>query len=239
MTTIRPSTRRVPAPESDRDTPAAPVTKDMKFQPASDTRQHILVTARGIVVGKGFSAVGLSEILKAAGVPKGSFYHWFRSKEQFGEALIDHHFESYLRQVVACLGAPGRTSGQQLLDFFGQWHATQCGNNVQSRCLVVKLSAEVCDLSEPMRAALERGIAQVLARLATCISEGITAGEFPHGPEPIDVAQQLYQQWLGATLLARVRRTDEPLDHALEHTTRWVREQPRYVTVLLAAPAGH
>lgn len=200
----------------------------MKLQHAIDTRRHILETARGIVAGKGFSAVGLSEILAAAGVPKGSFYHWFHSKEQFGEALIDHHFENYLRQVDACLAAPGRTAAQRLLDFFGQWHAVQCGENVQSRCLVVKLSAEVCDLSEPMRTALERGIARVLAQLETCLADGIAAGEFSRCPEPVDVAQQLYQQWLGATLLARVRRIDEPLDHALEHTTRWVREQTEH-----------
>lgn len=197
----------------------------MKIQPALDTRQHILETARGIVVGKGFSAVGLNEILVAAGVPKGSFYHWFRSKEQFGEAMIDHHFDSYLRQVDACLAAPERTPGQRLVHFFAQWHAMQCGDNVQSRCLVVKLSAEVCDLSEPMRAALERGIAQVLARLATCLAEGIAAGELRRCPAPVEVAQQLYQQWLGATLLARVQRNDEPLDRALERTTRWIREQ--------------
>ena len=62
----------------------------MKLQPTSDTRHHILETARGIVVGKGFSAVGLSEILEAAGVPKGSFHHWFRSKEHFGVALLSN-----------------------------------------------------------------------------------------------------------------------------------------------------
>ena len=210
----------------------------MKLQHGNDTRQQILETARGIVVGKGFSAVGLSEILEAAGVPKGSFYHWFRSKEQFGEALIDHHFESYLQQVDACLSTPERTPGQKLLDFFGQWHATQRGDNVQSRCFVVKLSAEVCDLSEPMRVALERGIAQVLVRLENCLAEGIASGEFSRCPEPADVAQQLYQQWLGATLLARVRRVDEPLDHALEHTTRWVKDQARHGVVLYEDPIG-
>ena len=67
----------------------------MNSPPSVDTRQQILDTARGIIVGKGFSAVGLSEILAAAGVPKGSFYHWFRSKEQFGEALLE-------RQVPVC-----------------------------------------------------------------------------------------------------------------------------------------
>lgn len=211
----------------------------MKPRHATDTRDHILETARGIVAGKGFSAVGLSEILEAAGVPKGSFYHWFRSKEQFGEALIEHHFESYLRQVDVCLGATGRTPAQQLLDFFGQWRSTQCGDSVQSRCLVVKLSAEVCDLSEPMRVALERGIARVLARLENCLAEGIATGQLPRCPEPADVAQQLYQQWLGATLLARVRRIDGPLDHALEHTTRWVTEQAQHGAVLAEAVEGH
>jgi TetR/AcrR family transcriptional regulator, transcriptional repressor for nem operon len=199
----------------------------MQPQPVIDTRNHILETARGIIAGKGYSAVGLSEILAAAAVPKGSFYHWFRSKEQFGEALVESHFEAYLRQVDGCLASPGQTAGQRLLAFFRQWHALQSADDVHSRCLVVKLSAEVCDLSEPMRAALERGTAQVLARLTACLADGIASGELAHCPDPADVAQQLYQQWLGATLLARVQRSDEPLQRALAHTTRWVREQSR------------
>lgn len=191
----------------------------------ADTRQQILDTARAIIVGKGFSAVGLSEILAAAGVPKGSFYHWFRSKEQFGEALLERHFDSYLRQVDASLGARGRPAPERLLEFFGQWHALQSGDDPQARCLVVKLGAEVCDLSEPMRAALQRGTAQVLERLAACLAEGIAAGELPNCPDPAEVAQQLYQQWLGATLLARVQRSAEPLDRALAQTRRWIAGQ--------------
>lgn len=197
----------------------------MTPQPTPDTRQQILDTARGIIVGKGFAAVGLSEVLAAARVPKGSFYHWFRSKEQFGEALIERHFECYLAQVDACLSAPGCSPAQRLLDFFGRWHALQSGDELESRCLVVKLSAEVCDLSEPMRAALERGTSQVLARLAACLAEGRASGSLVACPDPADVAQQLYQQWLGATLLARVQRSDEPLQQALAHTTRWVQAQ--------------
>jgi len=197
----------------------------MDTQLLPGTRQQILDTARGIIVGKGFAAVGLSEILSAAGVPKGSFYHWFRSKDQFGEAMLDRHFEIYLQDVDACLGAPGRTAPERLLEFFGRWHALQSGDDPQSRCLVVKLSAEVCDLSEPMRAALERGTGQVLARLAGCLAAGIDARELAHCPDPADVAQQLYQQWLGATLLARVQRSAEPLDRAMAHTARWISEQ--------------
>jgi|CXWL01.1.fsa_nt_gi TetR/AcrR family transcriptional repressor of nem operon len=197
----------------------------MSTQPATETRLKILDSAKVLIAGRGFSAVGLSEILSAAAVPKGSFYHWFRSKEQFGEALLEHHFESYLVEVDACLFAAGQTAPQRLLAFFSQWHASQSGNYLQARCLVVKLSAEVCDLSEAMRVVLERGTARVIDRLASCLAEGIATGELAACPEPAEVAQQLYQQWLGATLLSRVQRSAAPLDKALAQTVRWLESQ--------------
>ncbi|MDB5752687.1 MAG: bacterial regulatory s, tetR family protein [Ramlibacter sp.] len=199
----------------------------MSVHPATDTRLQILDTARALIAGRGFSAVGLSEILGAAAVPRGSFYHWFRSKEQFGEALLERHFQNYLVQVDACLSPPGQSAPQRLLAFFSQWRSSQSGDDPQARCLVVKLSAEVCDLSEAMRGALERGTAQVIARLASCLAQGIANGELAACPDPAEVAQQLYQQWLGATLLARVQRSPAPLDQALAQTTRWLASQVR------------
>lgn len=187
-----------------------------------DTRQQILDTARPIIAGKGFAAVGLSEILAAAGVPKGSFYHWFRSKEEFGEALLDRHFEAYVAHVDAALHAAGMTAGERLLAYFAEWHRLQSGTDPGARCLVVKLSAEVCDLSEPMRASLERGTARLLALITECIASGQSDSEFSADVDAAETAQQLYQQWLGATLLARVQNRAEPLDRALAQTRHWV-----------------
>lgn len=199
----------------------------MSVQSASDTRLQILDTARALIAGRGFSAVGLSEILSAAEVPRGSFYHWFRSKDQFGEALLERHFDNYLAQVDACLSAPGQPAPQRLLAFFSLWHSSQSCDDPRARCLVVKLSAEVCDLSEAMRGALDRGTAQVIERLASCLAQGIANGELVTCPDPAEVAQQLYQQWLGATLLARVQRRSTCLDQALAQTTRWLESQVR------------
>ena len=194
----------------------------MSTKPATDTRLKILDSAKVLIAGRGFSAVGLSEILSAAAVPKGSFYYWFRSKEQFGEALLEHYFENYLAEVDANLFAAGQTAPQRLLAFFSLWHASQSGDYPQARCLVVKLSAEVCDLSEAMRVVLERGTARVIDRLASCLAQGIATGELAACPDSAEVAQQLYQQWLGATLLARVQRSAAPLDKALAQTVRWL-----------------
>ena len=54
-----------------------------------NTRQKILDAAQPIMASRGFSAVGINEVLSAASVPKGSFYHYFRSKDAFGQALLE------------------------------------------------------------------------------------------------------------------------------------------------------
>src|SRR3954469_11636255 len=90
-----------------------------------DVREHILEVGQRIMAGKGFSAVGLNEILTSAGVPKGSFYHYFGSKDAFGEAMLDSYFDDYLAQMDATLGQPGLSMAQRLLNYWTAWRATQ------------------------------------------------------------------------------------------------------------------
>lgn len=63
------------------------------------TRQHILDTSFELLLRKSFVGVGLKEILKACDVPKGSFYHYFASKEAFGCALLEQYMADYKVQV--------------------------------------------------------------------------------------------------------------------------------------------
>ena len=74
---------------------------------SSETRTSILQAGQRLMAGKGFSAVGLNEILSDIGVPKGSFYHYFASKEAFGEALLDRYFDDYLAELDETLRKPG------------------------------------------------------------------------------------------------------------------------------------
>ena len=57
-----------------------------------DTREHLLATGERLCMHRGFTGMGLSELLKTAEVPKGSFYHYFRSKEAFGVAMLERHY---------------------------------------------------------------------------------------------------------------------------------------------------
>ncbi|SFT29544.1 TetR/AcrR family transcriptional regulator [Methylobacterium sp. yr668] len=186
----------------------------------TDTRQGILDTAHRIVGAKGFSGVGLNEILAAAGVPKGSFYHYFGSKEAFGEALLADYFEEYLADIDATLAETGLSHAERLMNYWHKWQATQGSIDYQRKCLAVKLAAEVSDLSEPMRLALKAGTAGIIARVAGTIQAGVAEGSLTVEGEPHDTAEILYHLWLGASLMAKIERTDAPFDAAMRTTRR-------------------
>ncbi|PST89062.1 TetR/AcrR family transcriptional regulator [Photobacterium sp. NCIMB 13483] len=180
----------------------------------NDTRQHILDIGYQLVVTKGFTNVGLSEILKTAAVPKGSFYHYFKSKEQFGEALIQHYFEQYLEHVSAILEQGTGTGFDRVTDYFSRWLIIDNGTCNVNKCVVVKLSAEVSDLSEPMREALKKGAYSIVNLIALCIDDGIKDGSITVADSQL-TAQTLYQLWLGASLFYKLSQDVTVLQQAL------------------------
>ncbi|MGB9110931.1 MAG: TetR/AcrR family transcriptional regulator [Telluria sp.] len=180
-------------------------------------RQHILAVGRDIIVGKGYSAVGLNEILSAAGVPKGSFYHYFKSKELFGKAMLEDYVEGYLGELDGMLAAGG-TGLVRLMRYWDSWMAMADGGCAGSKCLVVKLSGEVADMSEAMREVLLQGTNSIVQRLAGCIAEGVADGSIRAGMTPPETALALYDMWLGAALLTKLRREPSALRNAMQTT---------------------
>ncbi|WP_128377204.1 TetR/AcrR family transcriptional regulator [Streptomyces cavernae] len=178
----------------------------------TDTRRIILDTAQGIMARKGYSAVGINEVLAEAGVPKGSFYHYFASKDAFGEAMLRSYFADYLADMDVILARSGRSAAERLMAYWQQWRETQSVEECQGRCLAVKLGAEVADLSESMRLALKEGTGAIVDRLEQTITSGLEDGSLSVDGEARDVAQALYDMWLGASVMAKIHRSLAPLD---------------------------
>lgn len=181
----------------------------------SDTRQQILSTAQNIILGKGFAAVGLNEILKTAGVPKGSFYHYFNSKEHFGCELLENYFDQYMVALDEQLKDNGSRAVDRLISYFDNWKTSQCGDTTTDKCLVVKLSGEVTDLSESMRQELKHGTHRVINRIAQVVQEAINNNEIHIDGDAQSIAEELYFLWIGATLLTKVNRTPDSLHVAM------------------------
>jgi len=183
---------------------------------SGDTRQHILSVAKVLILGKGFSAVGLNEILKTAQVPKGSFYHYFDSKEHFGTVLLENYFDDYLAALAISLNVSSPKSALHLLlDYFDGWRESQCSDITSDKCLVVKLSGEVSDLSEAMRLALKQGTQRVITRLAQCLQQAVDNHEIVLSDDVETVTKELYYLWIGATLMAKVSHTPDAFNVAI------------------------
>lgn len=192
----------------------------------NDVREHILETGQRIMAGKGFSAVGLNEILKDAGVPKGSFYHYFGSKEAFGAAMLERYFDDYLAQLDSTLSQPGLKMSQRLMNYWQQLQESQSFFDCQGKCLAVKLGAEVADLSDSMRLTLQAGTSGIISRLTLALESGVAEGSLSIDDEPARVAESLYQLWVGASIMVKIVRNTGPFDSAMSMTQQIIHTAP-------------
>jgi len=182
-----------------------------------DTRQHLLDTGHRMMAEKGFTSVGLNEILQTAGVPKGSFYHYFKSKELYGQALLEDYFVGYLADMERRLTLADLNSAERLMGYWQGWQDRCVLGEYGDECLVVKLSAEVADLSETMRLTLRDGAELVVARITRCLEQGQVDKSLP-AVDARQTAETLYQLWLGASLLNKLQRTGQSLNNAMATT---------------------
>ena len=169
--------------------------------------------------------MGLNEILQTADVPKGSFYHYFTSKDAFGVVLLDHYLDNYVHGMQQLFEQPGLTQHTKLMRYWQCWIDNQTGCTDAGKCLAVKLGAEVSDLSEPMRLALQRGTARTIGLLAEALQQGVEDGSVVITQHPDSLAQRLYALWLGTSVMSKITRTTAPFDEALG-LTRQLLGQP-------------
>ncbi|WP_165313481.1 TetR/AcrR family transcriptional regulator [Vibrio ziniensis] len=182
-----------------------------------DTKQHILDIGYELIASKGFTSVGLSELLKNAEVPKGSFYHYFKSKEQFGEALLQDYFNQYQQKLENLFATSGVSEYEKLMQYWRYWMEQNRSECQTGKCLVVKLAGEVSDLSEPMRLALHKGTNKVITTVAEHIEKGIQSGELKV-KDGQQTSELLYNLWVGASLVNKIRHDDASLAQALKVT---------------------
>ncbi|MGW5255892.1 TetR/AcrR family transcriptional regulator [Streptomyces sp. NPDC004012] len=125
----------------------------------SDARERILGAAQSLIELRGYSALGVAEICKAAGVPKGSFYYFFESKEALALAVVDEHWAGQ-RAAWARVLTGDAPPLQRLRRLLEETEAEQrvgkqsCGT--VSGCLFGNLSLELSNQTEAIRSRLQQ-----------------------------------------------------------------------------------
>ena len=178
-----------------------------------NTRQKILQVGAEIIHLKGYNNTGLQEVLQAAGVPKGSFYHYFPSKEEFGLAVIDRFAEGYERFVCAFLQEPGVAPLQRLrnyLDAVAEAVGLEEDGCVRG-CLIGNLGQELAAQNETFRVRLEQIFGAWQRHLAATLDQARAAGEVAADLDSRCMAGVLLSGLQGALLRSKVQRSAQPV----------------------------
>jgi TetR/AcrR family transcriptional repressor of nem operon len=165
----------------------------------------------GIIARKGFNSTGIEAILKRAGVPKGSFYHYFSSKEEFGLCVlaefstgIDRIFSSFLTDTTVTPLVRLKNCTESLVHRFEE-------NNCSIGCLAANLGQEMADQSEDFRCRLAEIFRSWLCHFGNCIRDGQDSGEISSEMSSDSIAEFFLSGFEGALLISKVMKTSDPL----------------------------
>jgi TetR/AcrR family transcriptional repressor of nem operon len=177
-----------------------------------NAKKRILERGAEIIHRKGFNHTGIQEILDAAKVPKGSFYNYFKNKEDFGLQVIDHfvnHFDAVAKEILEDVSAPPLRRLERLLGWFMDFFKS---NDYTLGCPIGNLSQEMGDLSEGFRVRLKSAIDRMAEHYARILEAGQVQGGIPESLDVRKTAYFLISSWHGALLRMKIEKGPGPLE---------------------------
>jgi len=175
------------------------------------SKDNILQAGLDLVLSRGFNATGVEAILKQAKVPKGSFYNFFSSKEEFSLAIIDK-FVNARREVFYPIFSDKsvpplervKRSFETLIAIF---EADDCSKG----CLLGNLGQEMADQSENVRRRLEDSLQEWSGRVSGLLLQAQLEKAIPADLDAGMLAENLISSFEGALLRSKVKKSAEPL----------------------------
>lgn len=194
----------------------------VKADSKETTRTALLKSGRRIIVEKGYNHTGIQEVLQDVGVPKGSFYHFFSSKEDFGLAIINRDAAMHERVVEQYLGDATLSPLSRIQKYFEDKLTEFESLHYREGCLLGNLSQEMADQNERFRIRLQEAMVQWRDRFAQCIQEAQAAGEISSCWEAQELAEYCLNSWEGALLQMKLTKSDKPLKAFMKVTFEMV-----------------
>jgi len=174
-----------------------------------NVKETLVTEGLRLMLAASYEAVGIQDVVKAAGVPKGSFYYYFSSKEAFGEAVIDEYTRHASEDYERVVGSAEGDSGAKARAYFEHLAAGYRKNNFSKGCLYGNLALEMADRSERLRARVNEGLIGWERSLGQLFRSDASVAARTN---PDDLAKHLIQSWEGALIRMRAERSDRPLE---------------------------
>jgi TetR/AcrR family transcriptional regulator, transcriptional repressor for nem operon len=178
----------------------------------TDKKLTILEKGSLIVHKKGFNNTGLKEILDAACIPKGSFYHYFRDKEDFGLSLLDYYADFFINKIRSLSQNKDMSAIDRLKKFFDSFHAFFVANGCELGCPIGNMTLEMGDISSAFRVKLEEIFIMIRTPVEALLVEARQKGEVSFLAGDREMADFIINSWEGAILRMKSQKSPEALE---------------------------
>ena len=174
-------------------------------------KEDIVQVGLDLVLSRGFNATGVEAILKQANVPKGSFYNFFSSKEEFGLAIIDKFVAGRVEVLNPIFSDESLPPLERVKKSFETLIAIFEGDDCSKGCLLGNLGQEMSDQFEKVRQRLEESLQMWINWLTTLLLQAQKEKTIPVNLDVEMLAENLISSFQGALLRSKVKKSPEPL----------------------------
>ncbi len=182
-----------------------------KIKQKDINRENLLNEGVALLMQQGYHGTGLKEILDAVKIPKGSFYNYFGSKENFAAEIINHYIEPYLVQLNGYLDESEGNALAALNRYLQEGIAELERTEFKGGCLLGNLMGEVGDTSEICRNALQVSLNSYRDVWEIGLSRAQSEGTIRSDKTAREMADLWVNAWQGALLRMKIEQSTAPL----------------------------
>jgi len=189
----------------------------------SNTREEIIRKGAELIHAQGYYATGIQQILQASGIPKGSFYFYFKSKEDFGREIIDHFTSIISNTFTRYLNDSKMPPMRRLEKLFEYYESTFQKTSCSLGCPIGNLSLELADGNDRLRKHLKTVIETLISYIESCLEEAKRDRSVPVGLNTADAARSIFHGFEGAILHMKVVKSIEPFQTFRRYLREYLR----------------
>lgn len=195
------------------------VTQALSQPVVHETKQRLLEAGVALLLERGYGGTSVQDLLDQTGIPKGSFYHHFESKEDMALQAVELYTSQGQTLLDMCLAPDGRPAVERIRSFF-----RELGSLYESQgylgCLLGALGQELSGVNPRFRSRIEECLGSLSTGLAEGLKEAQDEGDLPPDANPRELADVLINSWEGAALRSRLLRNPAPLNAAIDFCFR-------------------
>ena len=185
----------------------------MKSSIRTDKRDLILAKGAQVMTRRGYHGTGVQEIVQAAGIPKGSFYHYFASKEDFALQALEFTYQPRLQRYAEALDNPALSPRARILGYYRELlqHFSQ-QERLEYHCFIGSLSFEMNELLPAIGQQVEAILQESALILQRCLEQAQAAGELPAEEDCANLAAFIANAWQGVLTRLKVGSQTRPVE---------------------------